>query len=72
MTYSIGGSSMPTPHVSGIYAAIKSVRPDLGVSDITNFINSKFSYNVTVPTCTDMNNVGCSNKIFKGIGSPRP
>lgn len=72
MTYSVGGSSMSTPHVSGIYAAIKSARPDLSVSDITNFINSNFSYNVTVPTCADMNNVGCSDKIFKGIGSPRP
>lgn len=70
---SISGTSMATPHVSGLYAVVKSGSPTYTVDQVTTWINQNFSYTVYINAYQAEHFVDCiNNEAFKAIGYPRP
>lgn len=67
----IEGTSQATPHISGLYAMLKSFAPTASISDVTNFIKTApLVYNVTDNACPP-NVVSCLDTVtVSGIRLP--
>lgn len=53
------GSSMATPHVSGLYALIKSWQPSATVDQVSDFIVQNLTHDITARACLREENRDC-------------